>query len=162
MRQRLIMRLSPGLHWFGWNHQTSSYVLMETNYLSYLFLQRNDMLEDFGEQLQGFSFTVNGWVQSHGSHCVKPPIIYGDVSRPNQWSCFGQSMPRVWLPALWRDCLQVLWQFWIGPGVYDIHSPRVSEFQTQKILQTCIGKVLPHHVFAYSYPFSPLLLNFPK
>jgi 5-methyltetrahydropteroyltriglutamate--homocysteine methyltransferase len=58
--------------------------MMETNYLSYLFLQRNDMLEDFGEQLQGFAFTVNGWVQSHGSRCVKPPIIYGDVSRPNQ------------------------------------------------------------------------------
>jgi len=44
--------------------------------------ERNDMVEYFGEQLQGFAFTQNGWVQSYGSRCVKPPIIYGDVSRP--------------------------------------------------------------------------------
>src|SRR6185503_2686409 len=43
--------------------------------------ERNDMVEYFGEQLQGFAFTRNGWVQSYGSRCVKPPIIYGDVSR---------------------------------------------------------------------------------
>ncbi|KAJ8534358.1 hypothetical protein K7X08_007682 [Anisodus acutangulus] len=45
--------------------------------------ERNDMVEYFGEQLSGFAFTANGWVQSYGSRCVKPPIIYGDVSRPN-------------------------------------------------------------------------------
>ncbi|XP_010521311.1 PREDICTED: 5-methyltetrahydropteroyltriglutamate--homocysteine methyltransferase 1-like [Tarenaya hassleriana] len=44
--------------------------------------ERNDMVEYFGEQLSGFAFTVNGWVQSYGSRCVKPPVIYGDVSRP--------------------------------------------------------------------------------
>ena len=44
--------------------------------------ERNDMVEYFGEQLGGFAFTQNGWVQSYGSRCVKPPIIYGDVSRP--------------------------------------------------------------------------------
>ncbi|MDZ7619432.1 MAG: 5-methyltetrahydropteroyltriglutamate--homocysteine S-methyltransferase, partial [Patescibacteria group bacterium] len=44
--------------------------------------ERNDMVEYFGEQLDGFIFTGNGWVQSYGSRCVKPPIIYGDVSRP--------------------------------------------------------------------------------
>ncbi|KAJ0480740.1 putative 5-methyltetrahydropteroyltriglutamate--homocysteine S-methyltransferase [Helianthus annuus] len=44
--------------------------------------ERNDMVEYFGEQLSGFAFTANGWVQSYGSRCVKPPIIYGDVSRP--------------------------------------------------------------------------------
>ena len=44
--------------------------------------ERNDMVEYFGEQLQGFAFTRHGWVQSYGSRCVKPPIIYGDVSRP--------------------------------------------------------------------------------
>eukprot|EP00850_Spirogloea_muscicola_P009794 SM000056S17912 [mRNA] locus=s56:33908:38318:- [translate_table: standard] len=44
--------------------------------------ERNDMVEYFGEQLQGFTFTENGWVQSYGSRCVKPPIIYGDVCRP--------------------------------------------------------------------------------
>ncbi|GJM95099.1 hypothetical protein PR202_ga11801 [Eleusine coracana subsp. coracana] len=58
--------------------------------------ERNDMVEYFGEQLSGFAFTANGWVQSYGSRCVKPPIIYGDVSRPNPmtvfWSKMAQSM----------------------------------------------------------------------
>eukprot|EP01018_Ginkgo_biloba_P035189 Gb_23743 [translate_table: standard] len=58
--------------------------------------ERNDMVEYFGEQLQGFAFTVNGWVQSYGSRCVKPPIIYGDVSRPRPmtvfWSKYAQSL----------------------------------------------------------------------
>lgn len=44
--------------------------------------ERNDMVQYFGEQLAGFAFTVNGWVQSYGSRCVRPPILYGDVSRP--------------------------------------------------------------------------------
>jgi 5-methyltetrahydropteroyltriglutamate--homocysteine methyltransferase len=44
--------------------------------------ERNDMVEYFGERLQGYAFTDNGWVQSYGSRCVKPPIIYGDVYRP--------------------------------------------------------------------------------
>ena len=44
--------------------------------------ERNDMVEYFGEQLKGFAFTERAWVQSYGSRCVKPPIIYGDVSRP--------------------------------------------------------------------------------
>jgi 5-methyltetrahydropteroyltriglutamate--homocysteine methyltransferase len=44
--------------------------------------ERNDMVEYFGEQLKGFAFTERGWVQSYGSRCVKPPIIFGDVSRP--------------------------------------------------------------------------------
>ena len=44
--------------------------------------ERNDMVEYFGEQLRGFAFTGAGWVQSYGSRCVKPPILYGDVSRP--------------------------------------------------------------------------------
>lgn len=42
--------------------------------------ERNDMVEYFGEKLAGFAFTQNGWVQSYGSRCVKPPILYGDVS----------------------------------------------------------------------------------
>ncbi|KAJ6852172.1 5-methyltetrahydropteroyltriglutamate--homocysteine methyltransferase 2-like isoform X3 [Iris pallida] len=58
--------------------------------------ERNDMVEYFGEQLSGFAFTANGWVQSYGSRCVKPPIIYGDVSRPKAmtvfWSSMAQSM----------------------------------------------------------------------
>lgn len=44
--------------------------------------ERNDMVEYFAEYLDGFAFTENGWVQSYGSRCVKPPVIYGDVSRP--------------------------------------------------------------------------------
>ncbi|MDR2031055.1 MAG: 5-methyltetrahydropteroyltriglutamate--homocysteine S-methyltransferase [Azoarcus sp.] len=58
--------------------------------------ERNDMVEYFGEQLAGFAFTAKGWVQSYGSRCVKPPIIYGDVSRPRpmtvQWSRHAQSL----------------------------------------------------------------------
>jgi 5-methyltetrahydropteroyltriglutamate--homocysteine methyltransferase len=58
--------------------------------------ERNDMVEYFGEQLDGFVFTANGWVQSYGSRCVKPPIIYGDVSRPKpmtvRWSQYAQSL----------------------------------------------------------------------
>ncbi|XP_030440583.1 5-methyltetrahydropteroyltriglutamate--homocysteine methyltransferase-like [Syzygium oleosum] len=58
--------------------------------------ERNDIVEYFGEQLSGFAFTVNGWVQSYGNYCVKPPIIYGDVSRPRPmtifWSTTAQSM----------------------------------------------------------------------
>ncbi len=58
--------------------------------------ERNDMVEYFGEQLDGFCFTRYGWVQSYGSRCVKPPIIVGDVSRPTpmtvQWSVFAQSL----------------------------------------------------------------------
>lgn len=58
--------------------------------------ERNDMVEYFGEQLTGFTFSQNGWVQSYGSRCVKPPIIYGDVSRPKPmtiyWSVYAQSL----------------------------------------------------------------------
>ncbi|KKB13570.1 5-methyltetrahydropteroyltriglutamate--homocysteine methyltransferase [Devosia geojensis] len=58
--------------------------------------ERNDMVEYFGEQLDGFAFTRNGWVQSYGSRCVKPPIIYGDVSRPApmtvRWSAYAASL----------------------------------------------------------------------
>lgn len=45
--------------------------------------ERTDMVEFFGEKLNGFAFTKNGWVQSYGSRCVKPPVIFGDVDRPN-------------------------------------------------------------------------------
>ncbi len=58
--------------------------------------ERNDMVEYFGEQLAGFAFSENGWVQSYGSRCVKPPIIYGDVSRPFPmtvaWTAYAQSL----------------------------------------------------------------------
>lgn len=58
--------------------------------------ERNDMVEYFGELLAGFAFTKNGWVQSYGSRCVKPPIIFGDVARPAPmtvgWSSYAQSL----------------------------------------------------------------------
>ncbi|KAA2240080.1 5-methyltetrahydropteroyltriglutamate--homocysteine S-methyltransferase [Chitinophaga agrisoli] len=58
--------------------------------------ERNDMVEYFGEQLEGFVFTQHGWVQSYGTRCVKPPVIYGDVQRPQpmtvQWSSYAQTL----------------------------------------------------------------------
>ena len=58
--------------------------------------ERNDMVEYFGEQLDGFAFTRLGWVQSYGSRCVKPPVLYGDVQRPAAmtvaWTVHAQSL----------------------------------------------------------------------
>ncbi|MDR5884394.1 5-methyltetrahydropteroyltriglutamate--homocysteine S-methyltransferase [Vreelandella janggokensis] len=58
--------------------------------------ERNDMVEYFGEQLDGFAFTRFGWVQSYGSRCVKPPVIFGDVNRPAamtvRWSEYAQTL----------------------------------------------------------------------
>ena len=58
--------------------------------------ERNDMVEYFAEKLEGFAFTKNGWVQSYGSRCVKPPLIYGDVYRTApmtiEWIKYAQSL----------------------------------------------------------------------
>ena len=58
--------------------------------------ERSDMVEYFGQRMEGFLFTQNGWVQSYGSRCVRPPIIFGDVRRPRpmtvRWSTFAQSL----------------------------------------------------------------------
>ncbi|MEW5251086.1 5-methyltetrahydropteroyltriglutamate--homocysteine S-methyltransferase [Microbulbifer discodermiae] len=58
--------------------------------------ERNDMVEYFGERLEGFLHTTNGWVQSYGSRCVKPPIIFADIARPApitvEWSRYAQSL----------------------------------------------------------------------
>ena len=58
--------------------------------------ERNDMVQYFAEQLEGYVFTAHGWVQSYGSRCVKPPIIFGDVSRPRamtvEWTRYAQSL----------------------------------------------------------------------
>lgn len=60
--------------------------------------ERNDMVQYFGEQLSGFAFTKHAWVQSYGSRYVRPPIIFGDVSRPRpmtvEWSSYAQSLTR--------------------------------------------------------------------
>ena len=58
--------------------------------------ERNDMVEYFGEQLDGYAFSQFGWVQSYGSRCVKPPILFGDISRPRpmtvEWITYAQSL----------------------------------------------------------------------
>lgn len=58
--------------------------------------ERNDMVEYFGEQLEGYTFSQFGWVQSYGSRCVKPPIIFGDIERPKamtvDWIKYAQSL----------------------------------------------------------------------
>ena len=58
--------------------------------------ERNDMVQYFAEQMEGFTFTENGWVQSFGSRCVRPPIIYGNVNRPApmtvHWASYSQSL----------------------------------------------------------------------
>lgn len=60
--------------------------------------ERGDMVEYFGEQLWGYAFTEHGWVQSYGSRCVKPPILYGDVHRPEamtvEWISYAQSLTK--------------------------------------------------------------------
>lgn len=78
--------------------------------------ERNDMVEYFGEQLDGFLFTKNGWVQSYGSRCVKPPVIYGDVSRPNdmtvQWSSFAQANTHKLMKGMLTGPVTILqWSF---------------------------------------------------
>jgi 5-methyltetrahydropteroyltriglutamate--homocysteine methyltransferase len=78
--------------------------------------ERNDMVEYFGEQLEGFVFTKNGWVQSYGSRCVKPPIIFGDVSRPNPmtvyWSQYAQSLTEKWVKGMLTGPVTILqWSF---------------------------------------------------
>ncbi|KIO74494.1 5-methyltetrahydropteroyltriglutamate--homocysteine methyltransferase [Pedobacter lusitanus] len=78
--------------------------------------ERNDMVEYFGEQLAGFVFTKNGWVQSYGSRCVKPPIIFGDVHRPApmtvRWSSYAQSLTSKWVKGMLTGPVTILqWSF---------------------------------------------------
>jgi 5-methyltetrahydropteroyltriglutamate--homocysteine methyltransferase len=78
--------------------------------------ERNDMVEYFGEQLAGFVFTENGWVQGYGSRCVKPPVIYGDVYRPHPmtvyWSSYAQSITEKWMKGMLTGPVTILqWSF---------------------------------------------------
>ncbi|WP_052190755.1 5-methyltetrahydropteroyltriglutamate--homocysteine S-methyltransferase [Chitinibacter sp. ZOR0017] len=78
--------------------------------------ERNDMVEYFGEQLAGFAFTRFGWVQSYGSRCVKPPIIFGDVSRPQPmtvaWSSYAQSLTQQPMKGMLTGPVTILqWSF---------------------------------------------------
>ncbi len=78
--------------------------------------ERTDMVEYFGEQLDGFAFTEHGWVQSYGSRGVRPPIIYGDVSRPHamtvRWSVFAQSLTKKPVKGMLTGPVTILeWSF---------------------------------------------------
>lgn len=93
-----------------WQEQTGIDVLVHGEF------ERNDMVEYFGEQLSGFTFSQNGWVQSYGSRCVKPPIIYGDVHRPRPmtvyWSTYAQSLTSKPLKGMLTGPVTILqWSF---------------------------------------------------
>jgi 5-methyltetrahydropteroyltriglutamate--homocysteine methyltransferase len=78
--------------------------------------ERNDMVEYFGEQLKGFAFTERAWVQSYGSRCVKPPIIFGDVSRPEpmtvRWTQMAQKYTKKPVKGMLTGPVTILqWSF---------------------------------------------------
>ncbi|OBX05907.1 5-methyltetrahydropteroyltriglutamate--homocysteine methyltransferase [Gallibacterium genomosp. 3] len=78
--------------------------------------ERNDMVEYFGELLDGFAFTKFGWVQSYGSRCVKPPVIFGDVVRPQPmtvaWSTYAQSLTNRVMKGMLTGPVTILqWSF---------------------------------------------------
>ena len=91
--------------------------------------ERNDMVEYFGEQLKGVAFSQNGWVQSYGSRCVKPPLIFGDVSRPKdmtvEWITYAQSLTNKPLKGMLTGPVTMLnWSF-----VRDDQPKRVTAYQ---------------------------------
>ena len=78
--------------------------------------ERNDMVEYFGEQLDGYAFSQFGWVQSYGSRCVKPPILFGDISRPKamtvEWTRYAQSLTRRPMKGMLTGPVTILnWSF---------------------------------------------------
>ena len=78
--------------------------------------ERTDMVEYFGQRLRGFAFSEHGWVQSYGSRCVKPPILYGDVSRPDAmtvaWWRYAQSLTERPMKAMLTGPVTILqWSF---------------------------------------------------
>ena len=78
--------------------------------------ERNDMVEYFGEQLEGYAFSEFGWVQSYGSRCVKPPILFGDISRPKpmtvEWTRYAQSLTQKPMKGMLTGPVTILnWSF---------------------------------------------------
>ena len=78
--------------------------------------ERNDMVEYFGEQLDGYAFSQFGWVQSYGSRCVKPPILFGDISRPKpmtvEWTQYAQSLTPLPMKGMLTGPVTILnWSF---------------------------------------------------
>jgi len=101
--------------------------------------ERNDMVEYFGEQLDGFLFTTHGWVQSYGSRCVKPPVIYGDVSRPNdmtvRWSTFAAAQTEKPVKGMLTGPVTLLqWSF--------VRDDQARETTTQQIALAVRDEVL--------------------
>ena len=94
----------------AWQEQIELDVLVHGEF------ERNDMVEYFGEQLNGFCFTKNGWVQSYGTRCVKPPIIFGDVFRTSpmtlEWAKYAQSLTKKIVKGMLTGPITILqWSF---------------------------------------------------
>ncbi len=94
----------------AWQEQIELDVLVHGEF------ERNDMVEYFGEQLNGFCFTKNGWVQSYGTRCVKPPIIFGDVFRDSamtvEWAKYAQSLTKKIVKGMLTGPITILqWSF---------------------------------------------------
>ena len=101
--------------------------------------ERNDMVEYFAEQLEGFVVTRQGWVQSYGSRCVKPPIIVGDVSRPNpmtvEWIAYAQRQTRKPVKGMLTGPVTMLqWSF-----VRDDQPRAVTAFQIALAIRDEVG-----------------------
>ena len=94
----------------NWQEEIGLDVLVHGEY------ERNDMVEYFGELLEGYTFTQNGWVQSYGSRCVKPPIIYGDIERLQpmtvRWATYAQSLTSKPMKGMLTGPITILqWSF---------------------------------------------------
>lgn len=94
----------------AWQEEIGLDVLVHGEY------ERNDMVEYFGEALGGFLFTQKAWVQSYGTRCVKPPIIWGDVYRRNpitvEWSVYAQSLTKKPMKGMLTGPVTILnWSF---------------------------------------------------
>ena len=101
--------------------------------------ERNDMVEYFGEQLEGFIFTKYGWVQSYGSRCVKPPIIFGDISRKKSmtvyWSKYAQSLTKKIVKGMLTGPVTILqWSF--------VRDDQAREITCKQIALSLLDEVL--------------------
>ncbi len=93
--------------------------------------ERNDMVEYFGEMLEGFAFSQNGWVQSYGSRCVKPPLLYGDVSREKamtvEWITYAQSRTKKPMKGMLTGPVTILnWSFVRDDQSKDITAKQIA------------------------------------
>ena len=98
------------------NEVINKQVELELDVLVHGEAERNDMVEYFGEQLKGYCFSKNGWVQSYGTRCVKPPILYGDVMRPKpmtvNWIKYAQSLTHKPMKGMLTGPVTILcWSF---------------------------------------------------